>query len=199
MGFLSPKSQAQMSFLAVAWPQGPRRRHHIRILKSEMGHRCQSSGPLPNVRAHTQREAERHLGPLHHGVSDSHPGPQCLSLFPRPSGIKTHQEGLIFCVPGACPPRRPLALGQELLSLSWLMVAITSAEQRLGGPHLPPPLLAALGSSLRLALPSFQLPSFCPFSHSSPVFIHQRPHSYHAANLIHWPCLSNRKACPPMP
>lgn len=35
--------------LTVAWPQGLRRCHHIRILKSDMGHRCQSSGPLPFV------------------------------------------------------------------------------------------------------------------------------------------------------
>lgn len=35
--------------LTGAWPQGLRRCHHIRVLKSKMGHslRCQGSGPLP--------------------------------------------------------------------------------------------------------------------------------------------------------
>lgn len=46
--------------LTVAWPQGLRRCQHIRILKLEMGHRCQSSG-LSRSYEHTPKGRETEI------------------------------------------------------------------------------------------------------------------------------------------
>lgn len=46
--------------LTLAWPPGLRRCQHIRILKLEMGHRCQSSGLSPSYE-HTPKGKETEI------------------------------------------------------------------------------------------------------------------------------------------
>lgn len=176
--------------LTVVWPQGLRRCQHIRILKLEMGHRCQSSGLSPSYE-HTPKGSETEIETGDPSIMRPLTHIQVLSasgLLLRPSQIRT-QDGLVSWASLVCP-RRPLTLGQGLLTPQ-LTVAMAFAGHRL--PGQPP---ASLHRWLHLAvplagpacLPAFQLSEFCPFSHSSPALVHQRPQKL-SCSQSSWPCL----------
>lgn len=180
--------------LTVAWPQGLRRCYHIRVLTSKMGHSLRDARVLglSLLYEHTskEKESDREIwGPLHYAASDSHP---CIASMPQlfPQTFSNHNTPRwphFLCLCGLFSVKA-LTLGQDLLNLQWLIVAIVVAQQRLSRQPLPRfttgralwvPLAGPVCSAFLLALSYF-----CPFSHCSPVCVHQRPRSYCAANSV---------------
>lgn len=137
-----------------------------------------------------EKESDREIwGPLHYAASDSHP---CIASMPQlfPQTFSNHNTPRwphFLCLCGLFSVKA-LTLGQDLLNLQWLIVAIVVAQQRLSRQPLPRfttgrapwvPLAGPVCSAFLLALSYF-----CPFSHCSLVCVHQRPRSYCAANSV---------------
>lgn len=176
--------------LTVAWPQGLRRCQHIRILKLEMGHRCQSSG-LSRSYEHTPKGRETEIEtrdpsimrPLTHTQALS--GSTFFSDLLKSEHKMASFPGPLWSVPEASHP-----------GAGPLNPTVADCGHRLGRAEAVRAAPASLHHWLHLAvplagpacLPAFQLSEFCPFGHSSPVLVHQRPQKF-SCSQSSWPCL----------
>lgn len=133
------------------------------------------------------KESDREIwGPLHYAASDSHP---CTASMPRPSpqmfsNHNTPRWPHFLCLCGLFSVKA-LALGQDLLNLQWLIVAIVLAHSR-GSPGccLSSPLAGPACSAFLLALSLLSLQPFlsslCPPEASKL-----------SCSRFGWPCLGN--------
>ena len=169
---------------AVAWPQGRRGVTTSGFARQNgpQAQRSQGSGPWYE---YTHGEKERSGDPS----------------MTRPQPFQISNHNMLRWPHFLCLSGRPLALGQSLLSLQWLMVAIVLAELRLSRQLTPPsttgcawraPLARPACSAF---LPTLSVLSLQPFLSS--LCPPEAPRLLCSQSC--WPCVSDWKACPPMP